>query len=62
MRKAGKENVDVEMMINSQGILNVTAVSLSTGIREVSVIENKMRMGKEAIDNYLQLERLSHGN
>ncbi|ODM86869.1 Heat shock 70 kDa protein, partial [Orchesella cincta] len=59
-RKAGAENVDVEMTIDSQGILNVAVVSKSTGIREVSVIENKMRMGTEAIENYLQLEGHAH--
>ncbi|CAL8136306.1 unnamed protein product [Orchesella dallaii] len=55
-KKAGVENVDVEMVINSQGILNVAAVSTSTGLREVSVIENKQRLGKDAIQAYLQLE------
>ncbi|CAL8136324.1 unnamed protein product [Orchesella dallaii] len=55
-KKAGVEKVDVEMIINSQGILNVTAVNTSTGLREVSVIENKQRLAKEAIEAYLQLE------
>ncbi|ODM90255.1 Heat shock cognate 71 kDa protein [Orchesella cincta] len=48
-RPAEEENVDVEMVINSQGILFVSAISGSTGQKSVSIIENKFRMGPRAI-------------
>ncbi|ODM92948.1 Heat shock 70 kDa protein cognate 4, partial [Orchesella cincta] len=53
-KPAEVENIDVEMVINSQGILHVSAVSSSTGQKSVSIIENKFRMEKGAIQRYLQ--------
>ncbi|ODM92945.1 Heat shock cognate 71 kDa protein, partial [Orchesella cincta] len=52
-RAAELENIDVEMVINSQGILHVSAVSSSTGHKSVSIIENKFRMGSGAIQRFL---------
>ncbi|ODM89708.1 Heat shock cognate 71 kDa protein [Orchesella cincta] len=49
------ENIDVEMLINSQGILHVSAVCSSTGDKSaISVTENKQRIGRAAIKRYLE--------
>jgi len=57
---AGVETIEVEMVVNLQGILTVSAVNAGAGIRQVSVIESKQRMGREAIQAYLQLEGVSN--
>ncbi|CAL8069451.1 unnamed protein product [Orchesella dallaii] len=56
------ENIDVEMLINSQGILHVSAVCGSTGGKSaISVTENKQRMGREAIKRYLEAAKEVRG-
>lgn len=51
-KNAGEENIDVEMTINSQGILHVTARSESSGAlntRAISVIEVKNRLAEKFV-------------
>jgi heat shock protein 1/8 len=52
--EAGRETIDVTMEINIQGVLQITAVSTSTGDTEsIKVTEDKRRMSKQTIKNIL---------